>query len=279
MSPRPAARPGHPYLAGAPLLVAHRGGSGLAPENTLAAFRSAVEAYGADMLELDVRLSADGEVVVIHDPTVDRTTDGSGAVADLPWSELRTLDAGCRFEAEDGGVGFGDGPTPLPLFDEVLESFPFMRLNVEAKCREVAGPLVERIRAHGAEHRVLVAAEHESNRRDVAGYPGPWGASRSQLGPFVLLYRTPLGFLYTPAVEAFQVPERWKGRTIVSRRFVREAHRRNIPVHVWTVDDPAAMRRLLDLGVDGIQTDRPDRLARVLHEECGRPLPPALVAA
>jgi glycerophosphoryl diester phosphodiesterase len=231
------------------------------------------------MLELDVRLSADGEVVVIHDATVDRTTDGSGAVADLPWSELRSLDAGCRFEAEDGSVGFSDQSARLPLFDEVLESFPYMRLNVEAKCREVARPLVDRIRAHGAEHRVLVAAEHESSRQDVVGYPGPWGASRSQLRPFVLLHATPFGFLYTPAVEALQVPERWRGRTIVSRRFVREAHRRNLPVHVWTVDEPEAMRRLLDLGVDGIQTDRPDRLARVLHEERGRPLPPALAAA
>jgi glycerophosphoryl diester phosphodiesterase len=231
------------------------------------------------MLELDVRLSADGHVVVIHDATVDRTTDGTGAVAELPWAELRRLDAGCRFRGEEGDEGFGDGPTALPLLDEVLEAFPHTRLNVEAKCRAVAVPLVERIRAHGAEHRVLVAAEHERNRRDVVGYAGPWGASRSQIGPFLLLHSTPLGFLYTPPVEALQVPERWKGRTIVSRRFVREAHRRNIPVHVWTVDDPVAMRRLLDLGVDGIQTDRPDRLARVLHEECGRPLPPALAAA
>ena len=243
------------------------------------AFRSAVDEYRADMLELDVRLSADGRVVVIHDATVDRTTDGSGAVADLPWSTLRELDAGCRFEATDGSVGFGGARVPLPLLDEVLESFPHVRLNVEAKCREVAAPLVECIRAHGAFHRVLVAAEHEGNRRDVRGYPGPWGASRRQLRPFVLLHATPIGFLYTPRVEALQVPEEWRGRTVVSRAFVREAHRRNIAVHVWTVDDPVAMRRLLELGVDGIQTDRPDRLARVLHEERGRPLPPALAAA
>jgi glycerophosphoryl diester phosphodiesterase len=243
------------------------------------AFRRAVEAYRADMLELDVRLSADGKVVVIHDETVDRTTDGSGAVAELPWSALRDLDAGCRFVSEDGSVGFRDAEATLPLLDEVLEAFPRMRLNVEAKCREVAGPLVQRIRAHGASHRVLVAAEHEGNRRAARGYPGPWGASRSQLRPFVLLHATPFGFLYTPAVEALQVPETWKGRTIVSESFLREAHRRNIPVHVWTVDDPVAMRRLLSLGVDGIQTDRPDRLALVLHEERGRPLPPALAAA
>ena len=243
------------------------------------AFRSAVEGYGADMLELDVRLSSDGRVVVIHDATVDRTTDGSGAVGDLPWSALRALDAGCRFKAEDGAIGFSGGRTEMPLLDDVLEAFPHMRLNVEAKCSEVAEPLVKRIRAHDAVHRVLVAAEHEANRRRIRGYRGPWGASRRQLRPFVLLHDTPVGFLYTPAVDALQVPESWQGRTIVSEAFLREAHRRNIPVHVWTVDDPEAMRRLLSMGVDGIQTDRPDRLAQVLHEERGRPLPPALAAA
>ncbi|HSM03723.1 MAG TPA: glycerophosphodiester phosphodiesterase [Longimicrobiales bacterium] len=276
---RPSARPGHPYLAGAPLLVAHRGGAGLAPENTFEAFRQAVEVFGADMLELDVRLSADGKVVVIHDATVDRTTDGSGRVAEMPWRELQALDAGHRFQGPDGDAGFRGRDVRLPLLDDVLDGLPWARLNVEAKCREVAGPLVERIRAHSAEHRVLVAAEHESHRIAARGYPGPWGASRSQIVPFLLLHRAPFGSVYTPRVDALQVPERWRGRRLVTRRFVHEAHRRNIPVHVWTVDDPSDMRRLLELGVDGIQTDRPDRLARVLHDECGRPLPPALEAA
>ncbi len=276
---RPAARPGHPYLAGAPLLVAHRGGAGLAPENTVAAFGQAVESFGADMLELDVRLTADGKVVVVHDATVDRTTDGTGPVAAKAWAELRELDAGYRFRDPEGKAGFRGSGVALPLLDEVLDAFPHVRLNVEAKCREVAGPLVALIRAHGAEHRVLLAAEHEVNRGPARGYGGPWGASRSQILPFVLLHRTPVGFLYTPRVEALQVPERWRGRTLVTRRFVEEAHRRNIPVHVWTVDDAADMRRLLAMGVDAIQTDRPDRLARVLHEVRGRPLPPALAAA
>jgi glycerophosphoryl diester phosphodiesterase len=132
--------------------------------------------------------------------------------------------------------------------------------------------------AHGAQHRVLVAAEHEANRRDVRGYPGPWGASRTQIRAFYLIQRLPFGIPWTPAADVFQVPEAWEGRTIVTPRFISEAHRRNIPVHVWTVDDEGAMRRLLHMGVDGIQTDRPDRLARVLHQVRGRPLPPALSA-
>lgn len=273
---RPTSRPGHPYLAGAPILAAHRGGARLAPENTLAAFRMAVDAYAADMLEMDVHLTADGKVVVIHDATVDRTTDGSGAVANLAWSTLRDLDAGYGFVDLQGvhsarGRGIG-----LPLFEEVLEAFPDTRLNVECKCGRVAQPLVELILRHGAQDRVLVAAGNEDNRRAARGYPGAWGASARQLRRFYVLHRTPLGFLYTPFADAFQIPERWQGRQVLTPRFLLEAHRRNIPVHVWTVDEEDDMRRLLEMGVDGIQTDRPDRLARVLHQERGRPLPPAL---
>ncbi|MDT8341500.1 MAG: glycerophosphodiester phosphodiesterase [Longimicrobiales bacterium] len=273
----PGARPGHPYLAGPPLLVAHRGGAGVAPENTLPAFRNALERYGSDMLELDVHLSADGEVVVIHDDTVDRTTDGTGAVAAMSLSQLREFDAGHRFRDPEGTPGFRGQGVRIPLFREVLEAFPGARLNVECKCARVAGPLVALIRRHGAEHRVLLAAAEESNRRAVRGYRGPWGASRAQLRRFYLLHRLPGGHLYTPAADTLQIPEWWRGRRILTPRFLREAHRRNLPVQVWTVDDADDMTRLLRMGVDGIQTDRPDRLAQVLHRETGRPLPPDLL--
>lgn len=276
MSVLPRRRPGHPYLAGAPILAAHRGGARLAPENTLEAFRQAVDLWGADMLEMDVRLTADGEVVVIHDETVDRTTDGSGEVARLTWDGLRELDAGARFTDLDGRASFAGKGVGVPRFEAVLEAFPRTRLNVETKCREVARPLVDLIERHGAAHRVLVAAEYEKHRRDVRGYPGPWGASRRNLAPFWYLHRTPLGLLVTPRADAFQVPLTRKGRPFVTPRFVEEAHRRNIPVHVWVVDDPGEMRRLLAMGIDAIQTDRPDLLARVLHDETGRPLPPGL---
>jgi glycerophosphoryl diester phosphodiesterase len=272
----PRARPGHPYLAGAPLLTAHRGGAALAPENTLEAFGQAVDVWGADMLEMDVRLTADGEVVVIHDATVDRTTDGSGAVAAHTLARLGALDAGAGFRDLEGRPSFQGRGVRVPTFAEVLEAFPGMRLNVEAKCPEVAGPLVARIETHGARDRVLVAAEHEANRRGARGYRGPWGASRRQLRLFWVLHRTLLGALYTPRVDALQVPPRFRGREVVTARFVAEGHRRNLPVHVWVVDDPDEMRRLLALGVDAIQTDRPDLLARVLHEVAGRPLPPGL---
>ncbi len=145
---------------------------------------------------------------------------------------------------------------------------------MEIKEARAAGPLRAVVERHRAHHRVLVAAERERWRRELRGYPGPWGASRSQIQPFWLTHRLPWGGPYTPAVDVFQVPETWEGRRIVTPRFVREAHRRNIPVHVWTVDDPRDMRRLLAWGVDAIQTDRPDLLAGVLTEVAGRPPAP-----
>lgn len=275
---RPRARPGHPYLAGAPLLTAHRGGAALAPENTIEAFDQAVHRWGADLLEMDVRLTADGEVVVIHDSTVDRTTDGVGEVARLSLAALRELDAGAHFRDPQGEASFAGCGVRVPTFAEVLEAFPHTRLNVETKCPEVAAPLVELIERHGATHRVLVAAEFEACRKRVRGYTGAWGASRSQLLAFWFLHRLPLaGRLYTPHCDALQLPRRYRGRPVVTPRLLAEARARNLPVHVWVVDDPAEMRALLALGVDSIQTDRPDVLARVLHEEQGRPLPPGAV--
>lgn len=269
-------RPGHPFLGGAPVLVAHRGGAGLAPENTMLAFRQALDEWDADMLEMDVRLTADGQVVVLHDETVDRTTEGTGPVREMAWDEVRQLDAGHRFRDSAGESPYRGQGVRIPLFDEVLRELPHMRIMVEPKSAESAGPLVEVIRARGAEHRVLIGAEYERTRDAARGYGGPWGASRSQVKPFWLLHRIPLvGRWYVPAVDAFQVPERSGPYRVVTPAFVRAAHRANIPVHVWTVDDPADMRRLLEWGVDGIQTDRPDLLADVLAEVAARPPPPA----
>jgi glycerophosphoryl diester phosphodiesterase len=272
--PRP--RPGHPYLAGSPLLIAHRGGAGLAPENTLAAFRNAVDSWGADILEMDVRCTRDGVVVVVHDETVDRTTDGTGRVRDLTWAEVRDLDAGFRFRDLKGNPSFRGLGVGIPRFEEVLTSMPGVRLNVEAKDRYSASGLVDAILRHGAQDRVLVAAEWERNRRAVRGYPGPWGASRRNLTWLVLLLPTPIGRFFTPGCDALQVPEVHRGVRILTPRFVREAHQRNLPIHVWTVDAPEDMVRFLEWGVDGIQTDRPDLLAPILTQWAGRPPASAL---
>lgn len=262
-------------MAGPPLLFAHRGGARLAPENTLEAFRGAVDRWGADVLEMDVHLSADGVLVVIHDDTVDRTTDGSGAVSRMTLAELRSLDAGHVFRDLDGQAAFRGRGVRIPTFEEVLDAFPRTRLNVDAKAPEAARPLQRLVRERGESHRVLLASVEEEGRADRMGYPGPVSATRRQLVRFHVLHRIPLlRTAWTPDTDALQVPWRWEGRQVTTPRLIREAHRRNLPVHVWTVDDPDVMRTLLDWGADGIQTDRPDLLSRVLHEETGRPLPP-----
>ena len=244
----------------------------------MAAFTSAVDSWGADMLEMDVHSTADGQAVVIHDPTVDRTCNGIGAIRDMPLSEVRSFDAGHHFRDLEGRHSFRGIGVCIPTLDEVLETLPHTRLNIDAKVPEVAVLLVETVRRHGAEDRVLMAAGEERARASRHGYRGPHGASARQCRLFYLTHRWPIAFLYTPRADALQVPDTWEGRQVLSPRFIDEAHRRNIPVHVWTIDEEPDLRRLLSWGVDGIQTDRPDRLARVLMEVVGRPAPPALAA-
>jgi glycerophosphoryl diester phosphodiesterase len=256
------------------MLVAHRGGALLAPENTMTAFRQATERWWADMLEMDARLTRDGQVVVIHDATVDRTTDGTGLVAALTLREIQSLDAGYRFVDLEGEHSYRDRGVTIPTLEEVLATFSDVWINVECKEPAVAEPLARLVARVGAQHRVLVAAEREASRRGAAGYPGPWGASRPQALLFWILHGLPGGSPYTPHADVLQVPERWHGLHVVTPRFIREAHKLNLPVQVWTVNEEEDMRRLLAWGVDGVQSDRPDLLSRVLTEVVGRPVPP-----
>ncbi len=253
-------------LAGAPHVIGHRGAAGLYPENTLYGFRRAAEEWRVDMIELDVRASADGHCVVIHDATVDRTTDGTGAVAELTLEELRRLDAGYRF-TPDGGRSYpfrGQG-IRIPTIGEVLEALPTMRFVVEVKEGRVQRPLLDALLAAGATDRVIVAGErHEDRTLLFAEYPGPVSGSVEQLARFSVLTRLRLDWLWAPRIDVASVPEVWKGRRVVTPKLIRDFHRHGIAVQVWTVNEPEDMERLLDWGVDGIVTDRPDLLREVL---------------
>jgi glycerophosphoryl diester phosphodiesterase len=273
-SGRVCRRPGAPYLAGAPLLIAHRGGSGLAPENTLLAFRQALEWWRADVLELDVRPTRDGEVVVFHDPTLERTTDARGAVSEHSLDALRAFDAGHRFSPDGRDVPYRGTGVRVPTLAEVLETFPRARVNVEIKDGRAQERVWEVVHSARATHRVLIAAGRRRNRSRFGTYEGAVSAGAEELWAFYLHHRLRTLALHAPSVDAFQMPERHGPRQVLSPRFVAQAHRLNVAVHVWTVDETADMRRLLEWGVDGVITDRPDRLARVLHERVGRPLPP-----
>ena len=274
---RGASRPGHPYLAGAPLLIAHRGGSALAPENTLVAFRRALAWWGADLLETDVQPTADGDAVVIHDPTVDRTTDGRGRVCEMTAAELGRLDAGHRF-TPDGGKSFpfrGKGAR-ISTLREVLEALPETRVNVEIKDARAQEAVWRTVHELGAAHRVLIAAGDRRNRRRFGAYAGPTSASAQEMYAFYAAHLCRATRFWSPPVDAFQMPERHGGRQVLTPRMLAELHAHNVAVHVWTIDEADDMRRLLEWGVDGLVTDRPDRLARLLHERHGRPLPPGV---
>ncbi|MDH6137486.1 glycerophosphoryl diester phosphodiesterase [Kitasatospora sp. MAA4] len=248
----------HPFLDHrGPLAFAHRGGVLGHPENSLAAFSAAVE-LGYRYLETDVHVTADGVLVAFHDSRLDRVTDRAGAVAELPW---RTVG-----EARIGGT------EPIPLLEDLLDGFPQARFNIDVKAAPAVQPLVDAIRRTGAWDRVCVGGFSDTRLAAVRAAAGPRLAT--SLGPREVA-RLRLRSLAGPLLPGrgaswsgvcAQVPERHRGIRVVDGAFVRTAHRLGLQVHVWTVDDPARIRALLDLGVDGIMADRIDVLRDVLEE-------------
>jgi glycerophosphoryl diester phosphodiesterase len=260
-----------PYLdAPRPLAFAHRGGAAVAPENTLWAFQRAVDA-GFRHLETDVHLTRDGELVTIHDPTVERTTDGVGLVRRLTLAELRRLDAGHRFTVDGVTFPFRGRGLRIPSLAEVLDLHPEVRVNIEIKERSPAAlrAVWGFIHHHGVHDRVLVASEHApviaAFRRLAKGRVAT-SAGASEILRFWLQTRLRVGPRRRPDFDALQVPATHGRLTVVDPAFVANAHRHGLDVHVWTIDEPAQMRRLLALGVDALMTDHPERLLTVLRE-------------
>jgi glycerophosphoryl diester phosphodiesterase len=238
------------------LVIAHRGASDRAPENTLEAFQSAID-DGADALELDVHLSRDGVPVVIHDPTLARTTDRTGTVADLTWAEIRKANAGARHS----DPAWATRQVRVPSLEEVLDGVRDLPLLIEIKAAEAQSAVAEVVTRLGAATRVVVAAfEHRALEVFRAG-PIAVGASRRDIVRLTLRARTGLP-VSLPHVACFAVPDQWHGLEIPTPRSVALARSRNIPLHVWTVDDPGRALQLWRRGVSGIITNRP----RAMHE-------------
>lgn len=244
---RPAAS--RPLLATNPLLdpdarlvVGHRGAAAHAAENTLESFALAL-AGGADALELDVHLTADGEVVVMHDPRVDRTTVGTGEVATHSLAALRAL--GMR----------RDPASRVPTLDAVLESFPGVPMLVDAKARAVSAPLRRALERHGAESRVLVGSFNASHLAPFAGSRIGTLATRAQVIRLLLL-----GSVGSGTYAALAVPHRLGAFALPMRRLAAAARRAGRPVHVWTVNDAALASSLWQAGASGMVTDDPARL-------------------
>jgi glycerophosphoryl diester phosphodiesterase len=248
-----------------PLIFAHRGGSALGPENTLAAFDLGLGA-GADGIELDVHLSADGVAVVHHDETLERTTSGSGPLAAHTAAELARLDAGCRFTSR-GNFPFRNQGIGIPSLADVLTRYRDTRVIIEMKvdAREMGEAVARDVRAAGALERVCVAGygRHSAD----AARAGLTGVAASACHPEVRLafYR---GLARWPVrnvpYHVYQVPESSGPLRIVSPRFIRDAHEAGLRVQVWTVDEEADMRRLLGWGADALITNRPDLAVRLV---------------
>ena len=244
-----------PYLDWpGPLAFAHRGGASEAAENTMPAFANAVD-LGYRYLETDVHATRDGVVVAFHDDRLDRVTDRRGRISELPWSEVRQARV--------------DGREPIPLLEDLLGAWPDVRVNIDPKHDAVVDPLADVLRRSGAIDRVCIGAFSDRRIARVRELVGPTlcvstGPRQvAQLTAIAQGARRRASGLTAPCT---QVPARAGRMPFVTSRFVEAAHRRGVQVHAWTVDDPVEMRRLLDLGVDGIMTDRPQVLKDVLVE-------------
>jgi glycerophosphoryl diester phosphodiesterase len=218
-------------------------------------------AAGAERLELDVHATADGHVVVFHDSTLDRTTDGSGLVRDLTLAELERLDAGAQFVAADGTRPFRGRGIRVPTLDALLSAHPGVPLNIEIKQDEPAieAAVLAVLDRHGAREHTLLAAEHvHIMERIRAAAPGLLtGFASAEVADFVFRLRDGRMADYVPPGLALQVPPSFGDVDIVTDASVRAAHGLGLEVHVWTINDPAEMDRLLDLGVDALMTDLP----------------------
>jgi glycerophosphoryl diester phosphodiesterase len=241
-------------------VIAHRGASAEAPENTLAAFEAAVR-HGADAFELDVRLTADGAPVVIHDDTLDRTTDRSGLVRSQTLAELRSVDAGAKFTPDRGRTHpYRGSDVRIPTLGEVLWAFPRMPVLLEIKEPEAQEAVRKVLLQEDAAERCVVASEDRAALRAFDEAPFARGASGPEISA---LYWAALVGRRPPAAgyRLLSVPERYRGLPVPTRRFVAAARALGCPVHVWTINEPATARRLWARGVAGIVTNRPGPIA------------------
>jgi glycerophosphoryl diester phosphodiesterase len=239
----------HPFLDWpGPIAFAHRGGASDNPENTMPAFQHAVD-LGYTYLETDVHATSDGVLLAFHDSELDRTTDRTGVISELPLNEISAARV--------------DGREPIPLFEDLMAQFPTARVNIDCKADSAVDALIASLKRLDCLDRVLVGGFSDARLRRFRREFGD--ALCTSFGPLQiaalrLTGRVPWGG------QAAQVPVHQGPLTIVNAKTVERAHRRGLHVHVWTIDEESEMRRLLDLGVDGIMTDRPQVLKDVLTE-------------
>jgi glycerophosphoryl diester phosphodiesterase len=263
-----------PFLSPFPVVCAHRGDSAHYPENTLPAFRSAAE-LGVDCIKSDVHLTADGECVLWHDDSVDRMTDGHGKIEELNLSELLRLDAGYGYEDEKGEYPFRGQDIRIPSLAETLEALPNTRFNLDLKGKnpKLVERFVDTLYAYHAQDRVLGASFHHSQLQRLRSLAPSLitSFSETEVRRMMMLHSLGLiGKVFPFPGVSLQVPEYFGKKRIVSPRLIKELHARGVFVQVWTVNKEEDMRRLLDMGVDGIITDDPRLLMKVVKTGLAR---------
>jgi glycerophosphoryl diester phosphodiesterase len=255
-------------------VIAHRGGYSLGPESTLYTLQRALD-IGVDVLEVDIRTTKDGQPILLHDRTVDRTTNGTGPVNNFTLAKLKTLDAGYRWSPDHGQTYplRGKGLTNATLA-EVFKAFPNARINIEIKesgTTEISS-ICRLIRTYQKTNLVMVASFDVSQLKEFREQCPEVATSAGAREAFLFygLQWVHLENLYSPSAQALQVPEYYGSRQVVTPRFLKAAHNRNMRVHVWTVNDTQSMQQLINLGVDGIMTDYPEKLLGLLGRDGNR---------
>ena len=270
----------HPYFgsfdATRPMILGHRGAAGGAPENTLLSFERCLE-QGADAIESDVQVTRDGIPVLLHDADVGRVTEASGGVDTMALVELEALDAGHHFSIDDRGraepdndAAFRGQGARVPTVEAAFAAFPDARFNLEIKtaANDTVARVVELVAKLDRADRTLLTAGNNALMRSLRAALADRGvdaATSASVSDVVAVVQSAVEGRPPPAeIQALQIPTHFGDRVLVSAELIEHAHRHDIRIHVWTINEPEEMERLLDLGVDGLVTDFPGRAARLV---------------
>lgn len=258
-----------------PIVLAHRGGGKLAPENTLAAFNKSAE-LGVHGFEIDIRMTKDEEILVFHDEYIDRTTDGAGRVADLSLDQLKAFDLGYHFIDLEGKHSYRGKNEQVVLLHELIEKFPQMYINIDIKDNPetyegslVPSKLWRLIDSLGVQDRVAVTSFYDEQIDRFNLYAQnrvAIGAGENEVRKAYASYNSQFGHLYQPRADVFQIPVKSSVFRLDSPRFIAFLENLNIPVHYWVIDETDAMRTLINAGAKGIITDRPDLAVALISE-------------
>lgn len=256
-----------------PLMIAHGSAKLLFPENTWMAFDSSV-AMGADVLEMDLRLTKDSVIVTHHDAEIDNTSNGTGKIADLSLSDLQSLNFGYHFTDLSGKKPYENQHVEIATLEGLFKKYPQMKMIIEIKDegewgKTAAEKVFDLVTKYQMQNQVIVASFHDEILRyflDISQSKVPVSTSEREATKFALTAKSFTGFTFVPEAVAVQLPLKSSGLNLGTRRIIASCHHHNMAIHYWTINDKEEMRDLIEKGADGIITDRPDIMAELLKE-------------